>query len=199
MSSGAPDDPRWMGRFASPGRPEEPLRLLFIGHNPSQAAWTSGHYYANPSNRFWSLLELSGIIARETRTPADWELPAAAGIGFCDLGRVSGNDSSLFTRAVLRVWRDDLFERLAGHAGRAGAGPQVVAFTGKRQWKVLFEPQLPRCEHGEQPSGLRPQGWPLPASGVWVLPSTSGRAAMSNRQRSLPYYELARFMRLAGI
>lgn len=192
MASGAPDDPLWLGRFSSPGQPEQPLRLLFIGHNPSQAAWTTGHYYANPSNRFWSLLRRFGIISEGMSTPPDWELPSLAGIGFCDLGRVPGNDSSVFGRDVLREWREDLFERLAGHAQRAGAPPQMVAFTGKRQWKVLFDPHLSRCEHGPQPDGLRPERWPLSTSAVWVLPSSSGRAAMSDEQRSHPYNELSR-------
>lgn len=29
-----------------------PLRLIIVGHNPSEHAWKSGHYYSNPSNRY---------------------------------------------------------------------------------------------------------------------------------------------------
>jgi hypothetical protein len=50
-----------------PGRPpppggvpeklgEGPLRLIIIGHNPSDHAWRSGHFYSNPANRMWPLL-----------------------------------------------------------------------------------------------------------------------------------------------
>lgn len=194
MASGAPDDPNWLGRFAGPGHQQSPLRLLFIGHNPSEAAWSSGHYYANPSNRFWALLRESAIIPMDMEVPADWELPSTEGIGFCDLGRQPGNDSQAFGREVLREWRSDLFERLSVHAAQAGAGPRVVAFSGKRQWKVLFEPHLARCEHGLQPSSLRPDGWPLPDAIIWVLPSSSGRAAMSSAQRLTPYQQLAEFL-----
>jgi hypothetical protein len=44
-----------------------------------------------------------------------------------------------------------------------------------------------------QPPGLRPPGWPCPASAtdVFVLPSSSGRAALTNEARRAPYVELA--------
>lgn len=35
-------------------------RLLLIGHNPSDHAWHSGHFYSNPTNRMWPLLRKSG-------------------------------------------------------------------------------------------------------------------------------------------
>lgn len=42
--------------------PERRLRLVFIGHNPSDHAWASGHFYSNPSNNFFKLLRNSGRI-----------------------------------------------------------------------------------------------------------------------------------------
>ena len=43
------------GKSCPPGLPEKlrdrPLRLVIVGHNPSAHAWSSGHYYSNPSNR----------------------------------------------------------------------------------------------------------------------------------------------------
>jgi len=36
------------------GLPEKlgdlPLRMIIVGHNPSEHAWSSGHYYSNPGN-----------------------------------------------------------------------------------------------------------------------------------------------------
>jgi len=47
------------------GLPEKlgdaPLRLIIVGHNPSEHAWRTGHYYSNPNNRMWPLLIASGI------------------------------------------------------------------------------------------------------------------------------------------
>lgn len=41
--------------YVGPGVPEKlgvnPLRLIIIGHNPSEHAWSTGHFYSNPSNR----------------------------------------------------------------------------------------------------------------------------------------------------
>jgi G:T/U-mismatch repair DNA glycosylase len=33
-----------------------------IGHNPSEHAWHTGHYYSNPSNRMWRILEGAGRL-----------------------------------------------------------------------------------------------------------------------------------------
>ncbi len=38
---------------------EQPLRVAFVGHNPSDHAWSTGHYYSNPSNWFWRILKVS--------------------------------------------------------------------------------------------------------------------------------------------
>lgn len=42
--------------------PEKPLKLLVIGHNPSNHSWASGFSYSNPSNQFWKLLVKGGIV-----------------------------------------------------------------------------------------------------------------------------------------
>jgi hypothetical protein len=78
----------------------------------------------------------------------------------------------------------------------AACAPRVVAFTGKAQWKCLFDPPLATAEVGLQPAGLRPPGWPLPpATGVFLLPSSSGRAAMTTEARRAPYEELGALAR----
>lgn len=48
---------RLIEKYCSPNTLEKPLRIIFIGHNPSNKSWEEGHYYANPSNRFWFLLK----------------------------------------------------------------------------------------------------------------------------------------------
>ena len=48
------------------------------------------------------------------------------------------------------------------------------------------------CTFGIQRHDVRPPGWPFPAStDVFVLPSSSGRAALNNEERRAPYAELA--------
>ena len=42
---------------------EKRLKLLIIGHNPSEHAWKSGNMYSNPTNRMWKIL--TGTFAPE--------------------------------------------------------------------------------------------------------------------------------------
>ena len=175
--------------------PEVPLRLIVLGHNPSTTAWSTGFSYAHGSNRMWSLLGESGIV------PNDWDctdsnrIAGDIGVGITDLGTVPGNDAGSYSRSQLLKWRDDLFVRLQGHAARAGASPRIIAFSGKSQWCNLFEPPLKGCDFGVQPQSQRPPGWPLPPSTlVFVLTSSSGRAAMTNAERLAPYVALSKLL-----
>lgn len=189
---------------------ELPLRLLLIGHNPSDHAWASGYPYSNPSNRFWLLMRTAGLVP-PAFGPADADAaPGALGLGITDVGVEPGSDAAAFKRPAMLKWRGELYARLEAHlarvaawAGReAGGGdsvshaPCVVAFTGVRQWAQLFQPPLAGVAHG--PQAARPPGWPLPAGvEVWVLPSSSGRAVMTAEQRLGPYRALG--LRVAAL
>jgi TDG/mug DNA glycosylase family protein len=196
---------------------ETPLRLLLIGHNPSTHAWASGYPYSNPSNRFWKLMAAAALVPPGFGARDADAAPAAFGLGITDVGCAPGSDAGAFGRAAMRAWRAELYVRLRAHLRRAAAwagddvaaaassgddadarlaeryAPRVVAFTGKRQWKELFDPPLANVAAGRQPDALRPPGWPLPAAArceVWVLPSSSGRAVMTHEEREGPYREL---------
>ncbi|PNH04627.1 hypothetical protein TSOC_009204 [Tetrabaena socialis] len=148
---------------------DAPLRLVIVGHNPSAHAWQSGHYYSNPSNHMWRILIRTGIAPPGTRGPQDdGTLPAAAGVGFLDVGcghpgtdRRGGGDyafpaysppprprSSEFKSAVFERWARAFYTRLRDHMARAAASigctcgrcgaPCLVAFSGKRQFLELL-------------------------------------------------------------
>jgi G:T/U-mismatch repair DNA glycosylase len=153
--------------------------------------------------------------------PDDWKLPAVSGVGFLDVcqghaeTRVARLTPAHWARHV-PVYLARLGAHAAGAAaaagcvcgGACGAGvPGVVAFAGKAQWVALFQAagrgasaRPARCEFGPQPPDVRPPGWPFghdaagggtPDAAVWVLPSTSGAAALSNEAREAPYRALA--------
>lgn len=243
----APLPSRYRDRFASCCQPcfrgglpcphfqDTPLRLLIVGHNPSDHAWSTGHFYSNPTNHFWSLMAGTyGALGpkRDGAAPAvapgvaaaaaaaavprgvvpptfameDMNtLPSVHGIGICDVLTAPGSVASEYSPAVMVKARGDLYARLRGHMARARANaaaagcgdvdcaPCVVAISGKRHWSMLFEPPLKRVDHfGLQPAGQRPPGWPLPPScEVWVMTSTSGRAAMTKEEREAPWVALA--------
>lgn len=85
-------------------------------------------------------------------------------------------------------------------AAERGYGPAVVAFAGKRQYGQLFDRVPKRIETGKQEPDALPPGWPFKKEGegateVWVLPSSSGRAAMTKEAREGPYVELGKKLR----
>lgn len=185
------------------------LRLIIIGHNPSDASWRSGHVYAHPANWMWRLLIATGIAPPGTQGPEDDDrMPHDCGVGFTDLGTGHpGTVSSTFSNQVLQgQWRDEFYERMQSHlqltarkigctCGQCGA-PSIVAFTGKRAFVQLLnaglqpKERVKSVEYGVQTA--RPLGWPLPESTeVWVCASTSGAAPMKTQERQAPYAALA--------
>ncbi len=219
----ASDGGVWRERFSSvcddcyrsavhcPHFNEAPLTLLIIGHNPSDHTWSTGFPYSNPSNRFWKLLVDGGVLPTVIPhgiDPADKWTPAAAnrlpdllGIGITDVGCEPGSEADKYPRATMLRWRADLFARLRAHRHRAGRAPAVVAFTGVRQFSQLFEPPLKRLERfGRQTVegnvSVLPPGWPYRDCNteVFVLPSSSGRAAFTAKDRLAPYRELGDFL-----
>lgn len=183
--------------YCTEGKRERPLRVLFVGHNPSMAAWKMGHYYANPSNRFWHLLRESGMIPADFTCEQDRLLPDIKGMGFTDLGTgIPGTKSNEFKATVLHSWRASFYQRLKAHAARSGAPPKVVAFTGKRQFQeLLFDyASKPAVEYGMQT--VRPKGFPFTPeqTTLFVLTSPSGASALKNDERLAPYTELAKLV-----
>ncbi len=140
------------------------LDLVFVGINPGEASARLGHYYGHPGNAFWRLLSGSPLVAR-TVTATDDRTLLDGGIGFTDLVKRVVTDSTQVTAEELRTAIPAFLERL----GRAA--PRAVCFTGARQFTAIY----PRAWHA--------RGWgrqPVPAlagAAVWVIPSTSGRAA----------------------
>ncbi|KAG7379290.1 hypothetical protein PHYPSEUDO_008766 [Phytophthora pseudosyringae] len=208
--------------------PERRLRLLIVGHNPSDHAWKTGYSYSNPTNRMWMLLtgtlsphSWQGVVPSTARIAEQNILPHVHGVGFTSIGLEPGNDASKYGKATMEAWRDSFFRRLRRHAAQVcrsdhseatdvsmkqedggeearkskcklAHGPMLIAFSGKRQFSWLFSPPLSKTETGKQTR--LPPGWPHELRGdseVWVLPSSSGRAAMTTAQRTLPYQQLA--------
>ncbi|CAM9201332.1 unnamed protein product [Ectocarpus sp. 6 AP-2014] len=242
----------------SPGEPEWPLRLIIVGHNPSEKAWELGHYYGNPSNRMWKLLSSAGIIPPGFTASNDEDCPITSGVGFTDVGfSIPGTVSSEFGKKELHSWRRGFYDRLTAHAERAAATvaasksypaepatergtdstsaagkrtdqgvatgalikakiedgcPRIIAFAGKRQWEELFFDASAKDKaktkggktgpfrFGLQPADLRPPGWPFPAerTEMFVVPSSSGAAAMTNEARETPYRDLGQHMLKSG-
>ena len=189
----------------------KPLRLILVGHNPSEHAWKSGHYYSNPSNRMWKILKETGIQDPKSAEGAkgDDVMPEQRGVGFIDVGvGHPGTDSSKFSSEEFLQWKKNFYSHLESHlkeanksigclCGACGA-PKIVAFTGKRQFVELLNvdykakgvKKVTKIDLG--PQQILPSGWPFPKeTDVWVLTSTSGASALTNEARIAPYKALS--------
>lgn len=186
---------------------------MLVGHNPSNHAWQTGHYYSNPSNWMWRILQGTGIAPPGRYPEDDHKLLDVTGIGLTDVGfNHPGTNSAAFKSAMFVAWRTDFYARLAQHVARACAAihctcgrcgqPRIVAFVGKRQLQELYTAagsKAPPLHVG--PIDTLPRGWPLQPehTEVWLLPSTSGAAAMTREQRWAPFEALALRLRALGV
>lgn len=142
------------------------LDLVFVGINPGETSARLGHYYANPGNAFWRVLSASPLVSRAVSPTDDASLAAATPyrIGFTDVVKRVETDSTKVTPSEVRASVEGFRQRLAS------TRPRAVCFTGGRQFDELFPAVRPRNGWGQQPVDIA-------GAAVWVIPSTSGRAA----------------------
>jgi TDG/mug DNA glycosylase family protein len=156
------------------------LDVVFLGFNPSLPAWRTGHYYANPGNRFYALLFASGLTPR-LFSPHEDRLLLAQGIGAADLvlepsARADELPASRFVDAA-----PGLVARLSRVA------PRAVCCNGVGVYRAIFRENPPAL-------GLVP-GKEIAGAVVFVSPSTSGLANGFSRQRSAVFQQLADWLR----
>lgn len=153
---------------ARPTQPQPPtlpdllapgLRLVFVGINPSVYSAERGQYFARPSNRFWPLVNGSGLLA-EPLGPADGARLVALGIGLTDLVKRATPAAADLTAADFAAGRVTLRQRLLD------AAPRAVCFVGKVAYQQFSQQRS--VAYGRQPQ-------PLGAAAVFVMPSSSGR------------------------
>jgi TDG/mug DNA glycosylase family protein len=134
------------------------LKAVFCGTAAGEQSAQTGHYYANPQNRFWQALYESGFTPRLLRPDED-ALLAELGIGLTDVSKTGrGMDHGLkpgdFDAALLRS-KIETFQ------------PQALAFTSKRAGREYFG--VKRVAYGLQQEAIG-------KTAIFVLPSPSGAA-----------------------
>ena len=160
-----------------------PLDIVFAGINPGERSAQRGHYYAHPGNAFWRALEASPLAASSQKEGGltfedDRALPDRFGIGFTDVVKRVVTDSTDVSTAELRAAAPHFRRRIAY------ASPRCVCFTSTRAFEALF----PRAWRAR---GWGAQGVTLEGAAVWVMPSTSGRAAAHRGEVTRVLEELA--------
>lgn len=139
------------------------LKVLFVGYNPSLRSGETGHHYANPSNRFWKLLQLSGLTPRLYRPEEDAAL-LELGYGFTNIVARPTRTAEEITREEYEQGRDILRRKLEKFR------PLAACYVGKGVYEAF--------------SRRRGLDWGLQEESVvrgvadFVVPSSSGLVRM---------------------
>lgn len=153
------------------------LDVLFVGFNPSPRSGETGHHYANPRNRFWTILYRAGLTPRLYRAEEDGEL-LKLGYGFTNIVARLTPTAADITAAEYAEGRQLLRRKIETYR------PQTVCFVGKGVYEAY--------------SGRRGVGWGFQEEQVvegvrdFVAPSSSGLVRMKLEEIVDIYAQLAR-------
>lgn len=141
------------------------VRVVIVGSAKSVASAQAGHYYAHHSNRFWQLLQASGLTAGEFIPHTGDRTVLRHGVGLTDVvpDRAESNDANL-TAVDL-----DLPSFMAK---MEALEPEIVAFNGGTSANAVSR----YLGHGPMPIG--PGTWNLGNAATYRLPSSSSRNAL---------------------
>ncbi|MFN8639622.1 MAG: mismatch-specific DNA-glycosylase [Dehalococcoidia bacterium] len=154
------------------------LALVFVGINPGERSARARHYYAHPGNAFWRELSASGLITEPVLRPLDDRRLLEAGIGFTDVVKRVVTDSS-------KVLNAELAAAVPAFRARIGyAAPRAVCFTSTRALEAVVPRTRAAGTWGRQQATIE-------GAAVWLIPSTSGRAAAYRNEIGRVLGELA--------
>jgi TDG/mug DNA glycosylase family protein len=148
------------------------MKLILIGANPGDRSARVGHYYAGRGNQFWPIMYESGVIPEPLGYEDDRRI-VEFGIGMTDLVKRP-------TRGIEEIERQEFAEgRVLLAQKLQDLKPRVVAFNGK----MVYEKFMGRpCKLGLQKENLY-------GAQVFVLPSTSGQNAGTERAVKMRYFK----------
>ncbi|MDD7581416.1 mismatch-specific DNA-glycosylase [Corynebacterium sp. 32222D000AT] len=142
----------------------EPLRLLFVGINPSLWTAATGAHFARPGNRFYPGLYQAGLTTHQFDASGGY-----ADADFAELQELGIGVSNLVPRATARadeLTTDELLQAPARLDDVVSTHhPKVVAVLGITAYRKAFK--LPQAVIGEQDS-------PWEGTRLFVLDNPSG-------------------------
>jgi len=138
------------------------LAVIFCGTAAGTRSAALGHYYANPSNRFWETLHTTGLTPTQLVPEEDRDV-LQYGIGLTDLVKTeAGMDrkiAGLSQSAALAARLQDILRTYA---------PVRLAFSNGKSTGAASRALGVKVSWGRQP--ILPA---FPDTQIWVLPSTS--------------------------
>ncbi|MGR6542224.1 mismatch-specific DNA-glycosylase [Paenibacillus tundrae] len=162
-----------------PDHVEPGLSILFIGFNPSITSGETGHHYAYKGNRFWRILERSGLTPRLYQTEEDGEL-LKLGYGFTNIVARPTKGIEDITREEYAEGREILKQKLEQYR------PDIACFVGKGVYTQYSK--RTKVEWGFQDDPI------VPEIHEFVAPSSSGLVRMSMDEIVGIYTQLSDFI-----
>lgn len=153
------------------------LKILFVGYNPSERSGETGHHYANPSNRFWTILHRAGLTETKVHPAQDQSL-LQLGYGFTNIVARPTKTAAEIVPEEYAEGREKLLAKIEHYR------PRIVCFVGKGVY--------------QQYSGRKKIAWGVQDESVvlgvteFVGPSSSGLVRMRIDDVILIYSELKR-------
>ncbi len=138
------------------------LDIVLVGLNPSIPSAETGHYFANPRNRFWPAFNGAGLVAEPLGPETDYRM-VEFGIGMTDVVKRPSAGVGDLKAADFREGAVALRNRLRV------AKPRIVSFHG-----VMAASQYRRHADGDRARvALGLQEWRIGDSVVFVTPNPS--------------------------
>ena len=155
------------------------LSILFIGFNPSITSGETGHHYAYKGNRFWRILERSGLTHRLYHPEEDQDL-LKLGYGFTNIVARPTRGVEDITREEYAEGRQILRQKLEQYR------PDIACFVGKGVYTQYSK--RTKVEWGFQDDPV------VPEIQEFVAPSSSGLVRMSMDEIVAIYAQLSDFI-----
>jgi TDG/mug DNA glycosylase family protein len=134
------------------------LDVIFCGVNPATTAAVVGHNFSSCSNRFWTVLHLTGFTDVRLQPHEERRLLEYR----CGLTAVVARP----TRRAIDVPPDEFRKARPGFEAKIRRyAPRSVAFLGKRTFSAMMD--QPNVAWGRYPAGFA-------GTTTWILPNPSG-------------------------
>ncbi len=163
---------------------KEDLDIVLVGLNPGLSSVEVGHYFANPRNRFWTAINLSGLLKEPLDAESD-HLMVNQGIGFTDVVKRPTSGSSGLRAADFREWAPVLRDKIERYK------PKIVCFHGT----TAYGNYMRYAEKVSERPALGLQDRMIGVSQVFVVPNPSPANAVYSLDDLVGWYRKLKTLR----
>jgi len=153
------------------------LDIVLVGLNPSIPSARTGHYFANPRNRFWPAFNGAEMTPEPLTAETDYRV-LEFGIGMTDIVKRPTPGVADLKTADFHGGALDLQDRLTTTA------PRIVCFHG-----IMAATHYAKIPNGDRSKvALGPQSWSIGISKVFVVPNPSPANASFSLNDIIDWY-----------